>query len=61
MLKVIPVHKLTAEYQFKTVIDTARSIEAAGGLVVGSVTDNHKVNQKYCTLFNRISVIFKSS
>ena len=56
MLKVVPVHKLTAEYQFCLVKETTGMVEAAGGLVIGSITDNHKINQKYCTLFNRKSL-----
>ena len=53
MISVIPVHKMTAKYQFSCVINAARIIEKAGGTVVGSITDNHKVNQQYCKLFQR--------
>ena len=52
MLSVTPVHKLTAEYQYSVVIDVAKYVEKAGGIVIGSITDNHKINQHYCKLFD---------
>lgn len=53
MISVIPVHRLTAEFQFETVKKAAALIENCGGFVIGSITDNHKINQRYNTLFNR--------
>ena len=53
MLSVTPVHKLTAAYQFERVKEAAAAVEKAGGRVIGSITDNHKVNQQYCKLFDR--------
>ena len=53
MIRVVPVHKMTAEYQFLIVKETAGMVEAAGGFVIGSITDNHKINQKYCNLFTK--------
>ena len=55
MLSLTPVHQLTADYQFQLVTETARAVENSGGMVIGSVTDNHKINQKYCTIFNKKS------
>ena len=55
MVSITPVHKLTASYQYSVVKDAAKLVEMSGGYVIGSVTDNHKVNQKYCDLFNRKS------
>lgn len=53
MVSVTPVHKLTASYQFSVVKTAAAKVERAGGIVLGSITDNHKVNQQYCKLFSR--------
>lgn len=55
MVSVIPVHKLTALYQFTVVKEAAAIVEMSGGIVLGSMTDNHKINQQYCKLFNRIT------
>jgi len=55
MLSVNPVYRLTASYQFDIVKNTAAKVEKAGGLIIGSITDNHKINQQYCKLFSRIS------
>ena len=54
MLSVTPVHKLTAAYQHGIVIEAATQVERAGGKVLGSITDNHKINQQFCTLFTQI-------
>ena len=53
MISVTPVHKLTADYQFECVREATIAVENAGGCVLGSITDNHKVNQHYCKLFER--------
>ena len=53
MVSVTPVHKLTAAYQFSIVKGAAAMIEKSGGFVLGSMTDNHKINQQYCKLFKR--------
>lgn len=53
MVSVTPVHKLTAAFQFQKVRQAAAVVEEAGGNVVGSITDNHKINQHYCRLFDR--------
>ena len=45
MMSVTPVHKLTAAFQFKVVKQAATVVEQAGGTVLGSITDNHKINQ----------------
>ena len=55
MISITPVHKLTADYQFNVVKDEAATVEKAGLNVIGSITDNHKVNQHCCKLFSRIS------
>jgi len=55
MISVTPVHKLTAAYQFDIVKEAAAVVEQSGGTVIGSITDNHKVNQQYCKLFDRPS------
>ena len=55
MVAIIPVSKLTAEYQFSVVVDTAKMVEDCGGIVIGSITDNHRINQQYCHRFNRQS------
>jgi hypothetical protein len=53
MTSIIPVHKLTAEYQFSVVTQAAAVVQNSGGVVIGSITDNHKINQKFCGLFKR--------
>ena len=52
MISLTPVHKLTETYQFERVMEAAAAVERAGGRVIGSITDNHKVNQQYCRLFD---------
>lgn len=51
MHSIIPVHKLTSDFQYKMVLQCALQVENAAGRVVGSITDNHKVNQNYCSTF----------
>ena len=51
MISVTPVHRMSARFQFECVKRAAIMIENAGGTVIGSITDNHKVNQHYCKLF----------
>lgn len=55
MISVTPVHRLTADYQYGVVMEAAARVEKAGGHVLGSITDNHKVNQHFCKLFERQS------
>ena len=55
MVSVTPVHKLTAAFQFEVVKQAAMVVEQAGGIVLGSITDNHKINQLYCKMFDRPS------
>ena len=33
--------------------EAAIVVEEAGATVIGSITDNHKINQQYCKLFKR--------
>ena len=40
MVSVTPVHKLTAAFQFEVVKQAAMFVEQAGGIVLGSITDN---------------------
>ncbi|KAF2347275.1 hypothetical protein FHG87_021969 [Trinorchestia longiramus] len=58
MISMTPVHKLTAAYQLERVKEAAAAVERASGRVIGSITDNHKVNQQYYTMlkhtFNRV-------
>ena len=61
MISVTPVHKLTAQFQYDIVIKMAALVEKCGGIVSGSITDNHKINQNYCTLFPSRSVSFKAT
>lgn len=56
MISVIPVHGLTSPYQYKAVIDAAIVVEKTGFFVLGSINDNHKVNQQYCSLFMKIEM-----
>ena len=51
MVSVTPFHKLTSDFQFNVVKAAAVKVEKAGGIVLGSITDNHQVNQQYCKLF----------
>ena len=53
MVSVTPVNKLTAAFQFSRVKQAAVVVEEAGGTVLGSITDNHKINQQYCRMFER--------
>ncbi|KAF2366592.1 Reverse transcriptase domain [Trinorchestia longiramus] len=45
---------LTAAYQLERVKEAAAAVERTGGRVIKSVTNNHKVNQQYCKLFERL-------
>ena len=45
MVSVTPVHKLTASFQFEVVKQAAMVVEQAGGTVLGSITDNHKIDR----------------
>ena len=53
MVSATPVHNMTAVDQFKIVKEATIVVEEAGATVIGSITDNHKINQQYCKLFNR--------
>ena len=53
MISVTPVHKLTAAFQFNVVREAAAAVEKAGGRVIGSITDNHRINQQFCKLFGK--------
>ena len=53
MLSVIPVHTLTASCQFEDVKKATALVEKTGGIVLGSITDNHKINQLYCKMFDK--------
>ncbi|KAG1681797.1 hypothetical protein GQR58_011603 [Nymphon striatum] len=55
MVSVTPVNKLTGVYQFNVVKEVAAAVEKAGGVVIGSITDNHKLNQHYCKQFTLLS------
>ena len=55
MVSVTPVHKLTSMYRFIVVKESAVVVKKHGGIVLGSVTDKHKINQQYCKIFNRIT------
>ena len=55
MVSVTPVHKLTSMYRFIVVKESAVVVKKHGGIVLGSVTDNHKINQQYSKIFNRIT------
>ena len=61
MISVTPVHKLTAKFKYDLVVQMAALVEKCGGIVAGSITDNHKINQNYCTLFPSLSVPFKAT
>ena len=52
MVSVTPVHKLATAFQFEVVKQAAMVVEQAGGIVLGSITDNHKINQLYCKMFD---------
>ncbi|KAF2356611.1 Zinc finger C2CH-type [Trinorchestia longiramus] len=54
MISMTPVHKLTATYQLERVKEAAAAVERVGGRIIGSITDNHKVSQQYCKLFDRL-------
>ena len=55
MVSVTPVHRLTASYQFMKVKEVASIVEDSGRKVIGSITNNHKINQHYCKLFDSIN------
>ena len=55
MVSFTSVHKLTLLYQFIVVKEAAAIVEKHGAIVLGSVTDNHKINHQYCKIFNRIT------
>ncbi|KAF2347506.1 hypothetical protein FHG87_021738 [Trinorchestia longiramus] len=45
---------LSSTYQLERVKEAAAAVERARGRVIGSIRDNHKVNQQYCKLFERL-------
>ena len=53
MISITPVHRLTSKYQFGVVKEAAVLVEKSGGVVIGSITDNHRINQQFCKLFDR--------
>ena len=55
MVSVTPVNKLTADFQFDVVVKAAAAVEKCGGIVIGSITDNNKVNQHFCSKFLKVS------
>ena len=55
MMSVTPLHKLTTAFHFEVVKQTATVVEQAGGTVLGSITDNRKINQLSCKMFDRSS------
>ena len=55
MMSVTPVHKLTVAFQFEVIERAATVVEQAGGTVLESIMDNHKINQLYCKMFDRPS------
>ena len=42
-------------YRFIVVKEAVVVVENHGAIVLGSVTDNHKINQQYRKIFNRIT------
>ena len=54
MLRIIPVHRLDSKFQFDIVKDCAACLMKSGADVIGSITDNHRINQQFCKLFNTI-------
>ena len=60
MISVTPVKGLNSQFQYDTVIRMATIVEKCGGIVLGSITDNHKVNQNYCKLFSTPSAIYQA-
>ena len=56
MVSVTPVHSSTGAFQYDLVVKIAILVEKCGGIVQGSITDNHKVNQNYCSIFDRPSL-----
>ena len=60
MISVTPVHKLTANYQFQIVKEAAQLVESSGGVVLGSITDNHRINQQFCKLFQQTSADYQA-
>ena len=55
MISVTAVHKLTAAFQFTIVKEAATVVERSGGIVLRSMTDNHKINQQNTKLFTQRS------
>ena len=51
MVHLRPIMKNTAEDQFNVCLPIIQQIESQGANVIGSITDDHKVNQKFVTLF----------
>lgn len=54
MLRIVPVCHLDAKYQFDIVKECAACLMDAGANIIGSITDNHRINQQYCKLFEQI-------
>ena len=52
MVSATPVHKLSIQYHVYIVKEVTIFAEKSSGVVLGSITDNCKVNQLFCKLFN---------
>ena len=49
--KMIPCHKLNAQFMHDCVVDVIQLLHRCGARVVALINDNNKVNQKFFTLF----------
>ena len=46
MVRVCPVCSMSASFQYRVVSEVAPMAETQGAFAIGSITDNHKINQK---------------
>ena len=58
IISITPVHNLDSAFQYSVVKKDAAVIEKSGRSVLGSITDNHKLNQHYCKLFEKILIMW---
>ena len=52
LIRLIPVSNLIAEFQFDVVSAVCSEVAAAGARVLGCITDNNRVNQKFYSNLN---------
>ena len=51
MVECVPIHTLTASFQYEKVVSVLNDIHSNGGNVVAILCDNNRINQRFFTMF----------